>query len=150
MHRMRSLLIAALMAALVLPLSPVSGLDAARAADFTATVAAPAYDNVCGAPSVLARIEYRFAAAERGQWRRGFVIDTLSNARPSGHPYYEPGIIKRDYCVADSVMTNGATYPVYYTVEHGAGFAGLGTYVDFCVLGLDPWHVHDGFCRTVR
>ena len=48
------------------------------------------------------------------------------------------------------VMTNGDIRPVYYAVEHGAGFAGIGRYVDFCVLGLDPWHVHDGSCRTVR
>ena len=47
-------------------------------------------------------------------------------------------------------MTNGSFYPVYYTIEHGLGFAGIGRYVDFCVPGLDPWHVHDGDCRTVQ
>ncbi len=74
----------------------------------------------------------------------------IDNPRPSGHPYAEPGFVKRDYCMADSVMTNGRSYPVYYVVEHGLGFAGIGRNIDFCVPGLDPWHVHDGDCRTVR
>ena len=52
--------------------------------------------------------------------------------------------------MADAVMTNGDYRVVYYTIEHGVGFAGIGSSVDFCVLGLDPWHVHDGACRTVR
>ena len=35
-------------------------------------------------------------------------------------------------------------------LEFGQGFATIGNYVDFCVVGLDPWHVHDEACRTVR
>jgi hypothetical protein len=120
----------------------------AVAADFSAptTVLAPTCTNAWA----LNRIVDRFAWAERTQWRRGFVIETISNPRPSGHPFAEPGLVLRDYCVADSVMTNGSVHPVYYTIEHGLGFAGIGSYVDFCVLGLDPWHVHDADCRTVR
>jgi hypothetical protein len=52
--------------------------------------------------------------------------------------------------MADAVMTDGSASPVYYVVEHGLGFVGLGSDIDFCVPGLDPWHVHDGDCRTVR
>ena len=33
---------------------------------------------------------------------------SLENPRLSGHPFYEPGIIKREYCIADSFMTNGS------------------------------------------
>ena len=47
-------------------------------------------------------------------------------------------------------MTDGSAYAVFYTIEYGLGFVGLGTGVDFCVPELDPWHVHDGYCRTVR
>jgi hypothetical protein len=96
------------------------------------------------------RIVDRFAWAERTQWHRRFEIQTIDSPRPSGHPYAEPGLVHRDYCVADTVMTNGNLYPVYYTIEYGLGFAGIGRSVDFCVLGLDPWNIHDGVCRTVR
>lgn len=126
---------------------------AAHAADAPAyVVGAPpaAFDTPCGDAGVLGGIKGRFAYAERRTWQRGFVMDRLENPRPSGHPYAEPGLIKRDYCMADAVMTNGDIRTVYYAIEHGVGFAGIGRYVDFCVLGLDPWHVHDGSCRTVR
>ena len=104
----------------------------------------------CGDFGVLGHIKGRFASTERHTWHRGFVMAKIDNPRPSAHPYAEPGFVKRDYCMADSVMTNGRSYPVYYVVEHGLGFAGIGRNIDFCVPGLDPWRVHDGDCRTVR
>ena len=104
----------------------------------------------CADPGVLRHIADRFAWAERNTWHRGFLIASLENARFSGHPYFEPGIVHREYWAADSVMTNGSSHTVYYAIEFGVGFASLGNYIDFCVLGLDPWHVHDEACRTVR
>ncbi len=109
-----------------------------------------AADAACANPGVLGRIKSRFAWAERETWRRGFVMASIGNPRPSGHHYAEPGVVKRDFCMADSVMTDGSVRPVYYVVEHGLGFVGIGRNIDFCVLGLDPWHIHDGGCRTVR
>ena len=122
----------------------------APAADVTVAPPVAVAHNVCADTDVLDRIIDRFAWAERNTWRRGFIIEALHNPRPSGHPYAEPGIIERSYCMADSVMTDGQFRTVYYAIEYGVGFASIGDYVDFCVLGLDPWHVHDGSCRTVR
>ena len=122
----------------------------ATAADVGLVPPAVAIHNECANTSVLDRIIDRFAWAERNTWRRGFIIEALHNPRPSGHPYAAPGIIERSYCMADSVMTDGQFRTVYYAIEYGVGFASIGDYVDFCVLGLDPWHVHDGSCRTVR
>lgn len=123
----------------------------AQAADMSAPMMASAEDiGDCDSYAVLGRIKARFESAEVRTWHRGYVIQSLENPRPSGHPYAEPGNIKRDYCMADSIMTNGDFRTVYYVVEHGLGFAGVGRQVDFCVLGLDPWHVYDQACRTVR
>ena len=41
---------------------------------------------------VLGRIKSRFAWAEQRTWRRGYVMESLENPRPSGHPYFEPGL----------------------------------------------------------
>ena len=128
-------------------LPPLCG-PAATAADITSGYSDG--DTACVQNGVLNGIKGRFAWAEHNTWHRGFVIETLGNPRPSGHPFAEPGLVSRDYCEADAVMTDGRAYSVYYAVEHGLGFAGIGRSVDFCVLGLDPWHVHDGSCRTVR
>lgn len=106
--------------------------------------------NPCADPTVRSRIMERFAWAERNTWQRGFVMASLENGRLSGHPYAEPGIIHREYCMADAAMTDGTWRTVYYAIEFGVGFASIGNYVDFCVLGLDPWRVHDAGCRTVQ
>jgi hypothetical protein len=120
------------------------------AADFGSPAIVTAPESECTSGNALARIKHSFAKADRVQWHRGFVISQIGNPRPSGHPYAEPGLVKRDYCMADSVMTDGTAWPVYYVVEHGLGFVGLGSDIDFCLPGLDPWHIHDGDCRTVR
>jgi hypothetical protein len=106
--------------------------------------------NPCADPNVRSTIVERFAWAERNTWHRGFVMASLENGRLSNHPYSEPGIIHREYCMADAMMTNGTRRTVYYAIEFGVGFASIGNYVDFCVLGLDPWRVHDAHCRTVQ
>ena len=107
-------------------------------------------ETICDNAAAIDDIMDDFAWAEQTLWHRGFAMQSIDNPRPSGHRFAEPGLVKRDYCVADSVMTNGMQFPVYYAIEHGLGFVGIGSNVDFCVAGLDPWHVHDGDCRTVR
>ena len=106
--------------------------------------------NPCADLDVLTGIADRFAWAERNAWHRGFVMASIRNGRTGEHAFFEPGLIRREYCRADSVMTNGRRHPVFYTIEFGQGFASIGSYVDFCVLGLDPWRIHDDACRTVR
>jgi hypothetical protein len=125
---------------------------AAQAADLPGRVfvSGPLAAEACSDHSVLGGIMDRFAWAEAKTWHRGYVIAAIENPRGSGHPFYEPGLIRRDYCMADSIMTNGEFRTIYYAIEHGVGFASIGNYVDFCVLGLDPWRVHDGACRTVQ
>jgi hypothetical protein len=123
--------------------------SAAEAADLRFPVHSSRASD-CADTGLLERIVDRFAWAERTHWHRGFVIETIDDPRPSGHHFAEPGTVHRDYCIADSVMTNGTVHPVYYAIERGLGFAGIGRYVDFCIPDLDPWHVHDGDCRTVR
>jgi hypothetical protein len=107
-------------------------------------------EEPCADPFVLARIKGRFGWAEKHTWHRGFDMASLGKARFSDHPYFEPGIIERKYCQAEARMTDDTTRTVYFAIEIGQGFASVGNYVDFCVLGLDPWHVHDEACRAVR
>lgn len=126
---------------------------AVQAADLPGPIVVKgAIDTVtpCADLDVLNEIADRFAWEERNTWHRGFVMASLRNGRFSNHPFFEPGLILRHYCMADSAMTNGLTRTVYYVIEVGQGFASIGNYVDFCVLGLDPWHVYNEACRTVR
>ena len=105
----------------------------------------------CNNKRVLRQIVDRFAWAENETWHRGFVIARIEEPRlrytigPR-----DLGTIPHRHCVARAVMTNGRAYTLYYTTEEEMGFASIGDGVNFCIDGLDPWRVHDGFCRTVR
>jgi hypothetical protein len=127
-------------------------MASAQAADLPGPIAVGQVqaENPCGDAAVLERIAERFSWADAHTWHRGVSMAVLGNARDGNHPYYEPGLIRRQYCVADAVLTNQDRRTVYYAIEYGQGFASIGNRVQFCVLGLDPWHIHDADCRTVR
>jgi len=112
---------------------------------------APAAElSVCASSHALFRIRHSFAWADRTLWHRGVAIAELGNPRLSGHTDFEPGMIFRAYCVADVILSDGSQNLAFYTIEYGLGFAGLGRDIQFCLPGSDPWHVHDGQCRTAR
>jgi len=105
----------------------------------------------CANKRVLRQIVDRFAWAENETWHHGFVIARIEE--PRLRYTIEPqelGTIPHRHCVARAVMTDGRAYTLYYTTEEEMGFASIGDGVSFCLLGLDPWRVHDAFCRTVR
>lgn len=67
---------------------------------------------------------------------------------------YEPATptspIERRYCQATARLSDGQDKPIWYLIEYGQGFAGIGDNVEFCVSGFDRWHVYDGNCRVLR
>lgn len=104
----------------------------------------------CTDERVLQRISSRFNAAEKRTWHRGLYVDSISRPHGHGHHGFEESSIDRLYCHAYANLSNGVTRKVHYLIEEGQGFAGFGWNVEFCVTGLDPWKVYDGYCRTVR
>ena len=107
-------------------------------------------DGLCAAPRVLSGVISRFNWAERTTFKRGFELAALANPRANPDPVLNVGVIPKRYCIAEAMMSNGSRSTAYYVVLMGQGLAGIGNGLDFCILGLDPWRVHDGECRTVR
>jgi hypothetical protein len=134
---------------ILIALSLLAPGTTAQAADLTVRQQVE-IDPLCGDRHVLARIMERFAWAEQNTWRRGFEMASLLNPRLRHTDLDGPSLISRVYCQADAQMTNQLQHTVYYAIEAEMGFASVGNGIDFCVLGLDPWYVHDDACRTVR
>jgi capsid protein len=67
---------------------------------------------------------------------------------------YEPAAsdseFTRTYCEATAYTSDGRRHAMWYLIEDGAGFAGLGHNVEFCLVGFDRWKVYDGRCRVLR
>jgi hypothetical protein len=47
-------------------------------------------------------------------------------------------------------MNDGRKRQIWWLIEGGQGFAGLGDNLEFCIAGLDPLKVHGAWCRSVR
>ena len=111
------------------------------------------YDDTCGQASVLNRIVNRFAYQVRHVPGLPQVsIQNFSDVRMTHYdPSREPDMaaVARHYCKATAHLSDGVQRPVWYVVEDGMGFVGIGNNVEFCVAGFDRWHVYNGYCRTL-
>lgn len=144
MIRFASLLFAAAMAL-------AGATMTARAADpVMVDIDAP---GICANASVLGTIAGRFRHQVShvphlpnvaiADFRR--VSETLHKPQiPDERP------IDRRYCHAKADLSDGRSRDVWYVIERPAGFAGLGSNVEFCVSGFDRWNVYDGRCRVLR
>lgn len=113
--------------------------------------AAYAGTSDCGDSGVLSFIDHRFDYKASRYLRADLDIvafDRVSNThvdyRDTTHP------IPRVYCHAKVDMSDGHRRDLWYMIEGGMGFAGLGERVRFCISGLDPWYVDGRNCRSVR
>ncbi|MEO9340510.1 hypothetical protein ABFT80_24165 [Mesorhizobium sp. SB112] len=59
-------------------------------------------------------------------------------------------LIGRRYCAGQVVLSDGYTRDIWYLIEEGQGFAGVGDNVEFCVAGFDRWNVYNGRCRVLH
>lgn len=142
---------AALLAASVLPLTFAS--MPASAADYLRTAPVAVGDaGLCNQQSVLRRVVSDFGYQVRHVPHLPQVgISAMSDVRLTRYePKNNSAQIERTYCQATAVLSDGQYRPVWYMVEEGQGFAGVGSNVEFCVDGFDRWYVFDASCRVLR
>lgn len=109
-------------------------------------------DPICAHQNVRAVIAHRFRHQVTHVPNLPDVgIVDLYGARPTR---YEPATldspIERRYCAATARLSDGQDRAIWYLVEYGQGFAGIGDNVEFCVLGFDRWNVYNAACRVLR
>lgn len=143
----RTLLTAALFAA-----ASILPQTTAFAADYIQTSPAYAGDtSYCSDRGVLASIDHKFNYKARNYLRADLdIVDIRGTRETRWIPPTETARIERHYCRADVVMNDGQPRTMWYLLEGGMGFAGIGDNVEFCIAGLDPWHVYGANCDSVR
>jgi hypothetical protein len=105
----------------------------------------------CAAPSVLSFIDSQFQNRAENYLHSNLVIVDFDRVRDGGFAARdETHSVERQYCHARATMNDGRKRTVWYLIERNWGFAGLGQSVEFCVSGLDPWHVYGRQCSSLR
>lgn len=108
--------------------------------------------GACADPGVLRFITNRFEYKAANYIRRDLSIYEIGRMQLSR---YEPfneymSSVQREYCLADATLTDGSRRPLVYLIETPFGFAGVGRSIEFCIPGLDPWHVYGAACASLR
>src|SRR5690606_25386640 len=127
-----------LAAAILITASTISA-HSASAADFFVRQTQPAYEiSPCGDSRMLKRIAHRFDHQVRNV--PGLpLVGIVDFQRIREHRYLPAGEerpIARHYCNAAALLTNGEGRTIWYLIEEGQGFAGIGDNVEFCVSGF--------------
>lgn len=123
-----------------------------QAADYFVRGVYASDPGICGNTRVLGTISNKFAYQVRHvpNLPQVDIVDFRSIRQNSFIPAGENRPIERRYCMATVMLSDGLTRTAWYLIEHPMGFAGIGSNVEFCVLGFDRWKVYGGDCRVLR
>lgn len=108
----------------------------------------------CADPKMLGKIRSRFAHQARHVHHRGGLaitdfVDIHQHRYHPQDPHWDRPIPRR-YCHATALLSDGGHRKIWYLIEGGAGFASIGSNVEFCVAGFDRWNVYNSACRILR
>lgn len=139
-------LAAGIAASLAATLAPMT----AQAADPLGSYAVN--DDVCANSAVRSTIQHRFRyqVTHVPQLADVDIVDFYGASQTRYHPATQNSPIARRYCRATARLSDGRDRTVWYLIEYGQGFAGIGDNVEFCVSGFDRWNVYDSNCRVLR
>lgn len=104
----------------------------------------------CHDPSVLSRIQSRFAHREAGYWNSSLTIVGFDRVRTLAHRPWGPDFVPRGFCSALAHMSDGRVRRVDYAVGEDLGTLGVTWGVTWCVAGLDRNYAFGADCRAAR
>lgn len=81
-----------------------------------------------------------------------FLLDIVNPTLKHEQVRDEDHNVGRQFCQAKVRMSDGSKRNMWYLLATPMGFAGAPKFggVDFCIEGLDPWHVYGKDCSTMR
>ncbi len=104
----------------------------------------------CEDGAVLDIIRDKFSYADQNILHRNLSIAVVDRIHQAHAGSNDPSPIFRRYCEARANLSNGKHTTLYYLLEQDAGFVGVTWNVEYCLIGLEPWRIHDGRCHTLR
>lgn len=135
----------------LLSLVPVlGGTGQARAADYGAAVVHDG--SICSEGWVLGRISRNFSHQVKNVpgLPQVQIVDFHGLRLTRHHPVRELWPVARTYCEGTVQLSDGHSRSIWYFIEEGMGFAGVGHNIEACVSGFDRWNVYNGRCRVAQ
>ncbi|MFN7010972.1 MAG: hypothetical protein ACK4PN_13165 [Allorhizobium sp.] len=121
------------------------------AALLSVSFGASAFAGTPSCDAVAGTVAGRFSQNMQSFLDRDLSISVFGVIRETRlEPRDETHHVERRYCQTRVTMSDGRQRELWYLIEGTFGFAGLGSSVEFCVSGLDPWHVYGAHCKSLR
>jgi hypothetical protein len=146
----------ALAVAFAATLFAAAGSGTARAAsifELNFWLKGPQYDAVvplCDAPSMLSKIQFRFAQKEGRFWKSDLKILGFERIREiSFRPWAAgaPDAIPRRFCTGTALVSDGKPRAIHYSISEDTGMIGVNWGVEWCVVGLDRNWAYNPACK---
>lgn len=102
----------------------------------------------CNDPQVLNQIAKRFAHREAHFWNSPLTIRDFDNVRDVALRPWGASFVPRRFCTARSHLSDGYMRTVHYSVREALGPIGIGSNVEWCVVGLDRNNAFAPGCRV--
>jgi hypothetical protein len=107
--------------------------------------------DACDSPAVLGFITSNFDYKANHYLKTDIAIAEIRDMHQKRvESRDETHLVQREYCRATATTTDGERRALWYLIERGWGFAGIGSNIEFCLSGLDPWYVYGAQCASLR
>ncbi len=131
----------------------VAPAQAANLLELNFGLSGPRYEAVvplCEDPFVLGKVQSRFGQKESRHWQSALQIMAFDHVRELAFRPWAEHTIPRRFCSGVVYLNDGSKRPVYYNVIEDGSFAGVGSGVEFCVVGLDRAWAFNPACSMAR
>jgi hypothetical protein len=101
----------------------------------------------------LQTISSQFAQKESKFWNSGLEITGFADVQEVAFRPWNSGAtqaIPRRFCSAQAMLNDGVAREVHYSIIEDGGFAGSGSGVQWCVVGLDRNWAFNPSCKAAK
>lgn len=109
--------------------------------------------DYCTTPWVIETLKKKVDYKFRGYTKtKLFLVEVIHPRERLDHKRDETHTVARKWCHAKARMSDRTIRDMWYILEKPWGFAGMPPLsgLEFCIAGLDPWHVYGKDCSTIR
>lgn len=135
--------------ALVIAFAPAA--QAASLIERGIYLSGPRYDGemgLCG--DALGTISSQFASKEGKFWNSPLEITGYADVHEVAFRPWASQSIPRRFCSAMAMLSDGRAREVHYSIIEDGGFAGFGSGVEWCVVGLDRNWAYNPACKAAK
>ncbi len=111
----------------------------------------PRYDGEMGqCGDALHAISSQFAQKESKFWNSSLAITGFADVHEVTFRPWASQSIPRRFCAASAMLNDGRAREVHYSIIEDGGFAGYGSGVEWCVVGLDRNWAYNPACKAAK